>query len=95
MFFDVTVKSNAAASHLHDDLRLFRFFRIGMPLGSLHVPIGRSPWPGLVYPDDDPVWKMGNACQLHRLRSGIGRDFDCQAKKDWQTQSDLRAQNRH
>ena len=25
MFFDVTVKSTAAASHLHDDLRLFRF----------------------------------------------------------------------
>ena len=40
MFFDVTVKSTAAASHLHDDLRLFRFFRIGSAPRFTSCPYG-------------------------------------------------------
>ena len=44
MFFDVTVKSTAAASHLHDDLRLFRFFRIGSAPRFTSCPYGTEPF---------------------------------------------------
>ena len=48
MFFDVTVKSTAAASHLHDDLRLFRFFRIGSAPRFTSCPYGTEHFAGAV-----------------------------------------------
>ena len=64
MFFDVTVKSTAAASHLHDDLRLFRFFRIGSAPRFTSCPYGTEHYARAYFRDEG----LGEEYYLHRSR---------------------------